>query len=153
MDIFDRIKTDHDTIRGLLDRIEAAPEGDREARKTLYERLQRELWSHGKVEEAVFYAAVRHDEDARKETLEGINEHQLIDSLLDQLNAMPVDGAAWTAKLQVLGETVRHHLKEEEEELFEEARAAIPGDRAEALGRDFDERKAKAMEALAPLDE
>lgn len=152
MDIFDRIEKDHNTIRTLLDQIKDAPEGDRDARKSLYQNLQRELWAHGKVEETVFYAALSGHRSAKSETVEGLNEHQLINSLLDQLNAMPVDGIAWTAKVQVLGEMVKHHLDEEEEELFEEARDVLSDDRARELASIYDDRKTHAMAALAPID-
>ncbi len=147
MSIFDQIKQDHDTVRRLLDEAETA-DGDGRA---AYEVLQRELWAHGKVEEAVFYAALARARSAKEETVEGLNEHHLINGLLDELNAMPAGGTAWKAKLQVLGELVRHHLDEEEEELFEEAGEALGADRADRLGSLYAERKQQMMAALAPL--
>lgn len=147
MTIFDRIKQDHDTVRRLLDKAEKAGGGAR----AVYEELQRELWAHGKVEEAVFYNALAQVRSAKEETVEGLNEHHLINGMLDELNAMPAEGTAWKAKLQVLGELVRHHLDEEEEELFEEAGEALSEDRAAELGHLYAERKQHALAALAPL--
>ena len=109
MTIFDRIKQDHDTIRRLLDEAEKADGGARSA----YENLQRELWAHGKVEEAVFYQSLSKAKNTKEETTEGLNEHHIINGFLDELNAMPADSTAWKAKLQVLGEVTRHHLDEE----------------------------------------
>lgn len=148
MDIFDRIKHDHDTLRALLERIE---DPDKESRRAAFDEFHRELWAHGKVEEAVFYAALARHKGAKAETMEGLNEHHMINGLAEELNAMPADSGAWTAKLQVLGELLRHHLDEEEEELFEEARDALEDDRAAELGRLYDERKKHALAALAPL--
>lgn len=147
MTIFDQIKQDHDTVRSLLDKAEKADGGAR----PVYEELQRELWAHGKVEEAVLYEALNQARTAKAETVEGLNEHHLINSLLDELNAMPADSTAWKAKLQVLGELVRHHLDEEEEEMFEEAEEALGDERAEELGRIYAERKEQVLAALAPL--
>ena len=147
MTIFDQIKQDHDTVRRLLDEAEKADGGVR----PVYEELQRELWAHGKVEEAVFYQALAQVRSAKTETAQGLNEHHLINGLLDELNAMPSDSTAWKAKLQVLSELVRHHLDEEEEELFEEAEEALGDDRAEQLGQIYAERKQQALAALAPL--
>ena len=148
MDIFDRIKHDHDTLRALLERIE---DPDKESRRAVFEEFARELWAHGKVEEAVFYAALTKHKEAKAETMEGLNEHHMINGLAEELSAMPADSGAWTAKMQVLGELLRHHLDEEEEELFEEARDALADERADELGRLYDERKQHAMAALAPL--
>ncbi|HYH18303.1 MAG TPA: hemerythrin domain-containing protein [Azospirillum sp.] len=151
MDIYDRIEQDHDTLRTLLTRIADAPEDDKAGRRMLFEQLQRELWAHHKVEETVFYATIVNARATREEAAEGLNEHHLIDTLLGELNLMPVDGTAWKAKVQVLDELVRHHLDEEEDELFKEARDTLPDETAQELARQFDERKAHAVAALAPL--
>ena len=147
MTIFDRIKQDHDTIRRLLDEAEKADGGAR----SVYENLQRELWAHGKVEEAVFYQSLAKAKNTKEETTEGLNEHHIINGFLDELNAMPADSTAWKAKLQVLGEVTRHHLDEEEEELFEEAKKALDDKRAAELGTIYAERKDHMLAALAPL--
>lgn len=146
-DIFDRIKTDHDTIRSLLDKTEKANGSGR----AVFDELQRELWAHSKVEEGVFYASLKKAKEAKSETIEGLNEHHLINGLLDELNAMKTTDSGWKEKLQVLGELVRHHLDEEEEELFEEAKEALDDDRAAELGSAYAERKTHMMAGLAPL--
>ncbi|CAO3440666.1 hemerythrin domain-containing protein [Azospirillum endophyticum] len=146
-DIFARIKTDHDTIRSLLDKTEKANGSGR----AVFEDLQRELWAHSKVEEGVFYASLKKAKEAKSETVEGLNEHHLINGLLDELNAMKTTDSGWKEKLQVLGELVRHHLDEEEEELFEEAKEVLDDDRAVELGSAYADRKTHIMAGLAPL--
>ncbi|KAA0572585.1 hemerythrin domain-containing protein [Azospirillum sp. Sh1] len=146
-DIFARIKTDHDTIRSLLEKTEKANGSGR----AVFEELQRELWAHSKVEEGVFYASLKKAKEAKSETVEGLNEHHLINGLLDELNAMKTTDSGWKEKLQVLGELVRHHLDEEEEELFEEARDVLDDERAAELGGAYDDRKKHIMAGLAPL--
>lgn len=146
-DIFARIKTDHDTIRSLLDKAEKANGSGR----AVFEELQRELWAHSKVEEGVFYASLKKVKEAKSETVEGLNEHHLINGLLDELNAMKTTDSGWKEKLQVLGELVRHHLDEEEEELFEEAKEALDDGRAAELGSAYAESKTHIMAGLAPL--
>ncbi|MBP2303271.1 hemerythrin domain-containing protein [Azospirillum picis] len=146
-DIFARIKSDHDLIRSLLDKTEKANGSGR----SVFEELQRELWAHSKVEENVFYASLRKAKEAKSETIEGLNEHHLINGLLDELNAMKTTDSGWSEKLQVLGELVRHHLDEEEEELFEEAKDYLDDGRAAELGGVYADRKDKMMAGLAPL--
>lgn len=147
MTIFDRIKKDHDTLRELLDGAEKARGGDRAP----YEELQRQLWTHDKVEEAVLYSAISKARATKGETVEGLNEHHLINGLMDELNAMPSEGTAWKAKLQVLGEVLRHHLDEEEEELLPEAAEVLGDKRSDALGKIYGARKDHMLTALAPL--
>ncbi|MCG5242845.1 hemerythrin domain-containing protein [Azospirillum doebereinerae] len=146
-DIFARIKTDHDTIRALLDKAEEANGNGR----AVFEDLQRELWAHAKVEEGIFYASLSKAKDAKSETIEGLNEHHLINGLLDELNAMKTTDSGWKEKLQVLGELVRHHLDEEEEELFEEAKEYLDDGRAAELGGFYADRKDHVLAGLAPL--
>ncbi|MFN2460888.1 MAG: hypothetical protein ABR591_09410, partial [Candidatus Velthaea sp.] len=50
-----------------------------------------------------------------------------------------------TAKVTVLKELVEHHVKEEESEIFSEARSAIGAEGLEALGADMQRFKTRAM--------
>ncbi|HET8727587.1 MAG TPA: hemerythrin domain-containing protein [Alphaproteobacteria bacterium] len=153
MDIYQRIRQDHETARGLLGRLTELPDGRADERDRLFDTLKRELWVHAKVEEAVFYAVLKEARRTRGESLEAFNEHHLINSLLDELDAMPRDNVAWTAKLGVLKEVTEHHLDEEEEEVFEEAGKVIDEDQAKRLGQAFDERKEQGLAALEPVEE
>ncbi|MCW2247981.1 hemerythrin superfamily protein [Azospirillum fermentarium] len=151
MDIYDRIEKDHDTVRGLMTRMFDLKATEKAKRRALFDELQRELWAHQKVEEAVFYAALAKAREAKDEAAEGLNEHHVISGLLDELNGMPDDGTAWEAKFKVMTELLQHHLDEEEDELFDEAREALPDSRAEELAALFEERKQHALEALKPI--
>jgi hemerythrin superfamily protein len=152
MDIYQRICRDHETLRRLMTEFKDSAESDKARRAAIFGELQRELWAHGKVEETVFYAAIGESRQAKSETMEGFNEHHMINSLLDELQAMPPGDTAWNAKIQVLNEIVRHHIDEEEEELFEDARKVLKENQARELGQAFDERKRLAMAALEPLE-
>jgi len=151
MDILKRIEQDHKTARKLMEQLKK--EDDPHGRSALFDKLQRELWSHAKVEETVLYAAMIQAAGEKHETLEGFSEHHTINGLLDELTDMPTEGPAWGAKFDVLAELVEHHLDEEEEELFAEAREALGEERLKELGGAFDERKRHALSALEPLPE
>jgi hemerythrin superfamily protein len=145
--IFEAIKDDHDRLRTLMDRIADARPGERGGP---FAEFRRELWAHAKVEETVFYAPLREREGTRMEILEGMNEHHLADALLDELSAMPTDGDAWTAKFTVLSETLRHHMEEEEDEVFDAADQVLNDQQAEAMGKSMEDRKRLVLEGLAP---
>lgn len=147
MDIYQSIKADHDNLRKLLDGMTKAPA---ERRQEAFERFKRELWSHSKVEETVFYSPLRKSDATRMEILEGLNEHHMIDGLLAELDAQSVEGEAWQAKAQVMCELLTHHLDEEEEKIFDEARKVLKDGQAQALGESWRERKRKVVDALDP---
>lgn len=148
MDIYERIKADHDKLRKLSrELMEATPKGRRKA----FDTFKRELWAHSKVEETVFYTPLRDLDETRMEVLEGLNEHHMIDALLDELEAQRLEEDAWKAKAQVLGELLEHHLHEEEEEIFEDAKKVLDKKQAEAMAETWNSRMHKIVEALTPV--
>jgi hemerythrin superfamily protein len=147
MDIYESIKADHDTLREMSRQLMQVPP---ESRREVFDEFKRELWAHSKVEETVFYTPLRECEETQMEILEGLNEHHMIDALLDELEAQNLEEDAWKAKAQVLGELLKHHLEEEEEELFEEARKVLDDAQAETMAESWGRRKRMVVEALTP---
>ncbi len=79
---------------------------------------------HTMLEEEIFYPAVREaigDEDLLNEAAV---EHETARMLIDQLENMGPDDPNYFATFTVLGEYVRHHIKEEQGEMFPAARKA-----------------------------
>jgi hypothetical protein len=149
MNIFDRIKQDHDSAREVIARLKAAETGDE--RRPLFDHLKLDMWAHHKVEEAVFYDWLRQGEAMRGEALEAYNEHHMANGVFEELDTFPVDSEEWHMKFKALCELVEHHMKEEERDFFPEARKTIPQDVALRMGEAFDRRKAAMIEAMTPL--
>jgi hemerythrin-like domain-containing protein len=148
MDIYESIKADHDKLREMSRQLmQVSPEG----RRRVFDEFKRELWAHSRIEETVFYTPLRERGPTRMEILEGLNEHHMIDALLSELEAQPLEEEAWKAKAQVLGELLKHHLEEEEEELFEEARKVLDASQAETMAESWGRRKRMVVEALTPM--
>jgi len=70
-------------------------------------------------------------------------EHQSAKVLIRELEAMSPDDELYDAKVKVLGEYVKHHVKEEQNEMFPQARAAELD--LKELGEQLRERKEKLM--------
>jgi len=86
----------------------------------------RELCNHASVEEQLFYPAVKERSERLKElVLEALEEHYVAKWLLSELEKMDADNERLDAKMSVLIESVRHHVREEEGELFPEVRKAM----------------------------
>ena len=83
-----------------------------------------ELSVHTKVEEEIFYPAVREAIDDEDLMDEADVEHDGAKSLIAQLQAMKPGEDHYDAKVTVLGEYIDHHVKEEHEEMFPKARKA-----------------------------
>jgi hemerythrin-like domain-containing protein len=152
MNIYDRIKQDHDEARSLMAEIKETTERASKTRKRLFDAFKRDLWTHHKLEEAVFYATLARQRATRDEAFEAVNEHHVANGLLEELDSFPVDSPEWATKFGVLCELVEHHMEEEEEDTFAEARKTLSKEDAETMGEKFDSRKKVVLAAMEPVD-
>ena len=124
MDAIDMLKQDHDKVEKAFKDFEKMDRQDAEACRRLIETVCDELKVHTSLEEEVFYPAVREaieDEDLMNEAAV---EHETAKMLIDQLENMGTDDPNYYATFTVLGEYVRHHIKEEQGEMFPAAKKA-----------------------------
>jgi hemerythrin superfamily protein len=139
----DLMKQDHDRIKTMFD--EALKDDDPTARATFLHRIRAELMAHEKMEEDVFYPALREGgEKAKAIVLEGFEEHHIIDVILDELLEVPEEADQWQAKLKVLKENLEHHIEEEEGEMFRRAKDALGEQTLEELGTKMEQVKTAA---------
>lgn len=126
MDAITLLKQDHRAVKKLFSEFEkAAKKGDRNQRK-LAEEIIRELSVHASIEEQVFYPAVREAvPKAEDHVLESLEEHHLVKLVAAELDDMKPDHERFKAKMTVMIESVRHHIEEEEQELFPQVREAL----------------------------
>jgi hemerythrin-like domain-containing protein len=96
--------------------------------------LKNELEVHARIEEQIFYPAIKEAKETHDITLEAFEEHRVVKRLLSELEAMPVTDERWGAKLKVLKENVEHHVEEEEDEMFKSARKVLSKEQVDELG-------------------
>lgn len=142
MDLFKVLKEDHEKASGLMKKIADSSENAVKTREKNFEELKNELQAHTAAEEEILYPALQEHEETRAIALEAIEEHRLVEQLIDELDAMDVSSEEWTAKFTVLKENVEHHVEEEEDEMFKKARKVLGKDDIEELGQRFQEAKA-----------
>ena len=133
------LRADHKLVSGLFAEYEKARSFSR--KKQLVSRLCAELTLHAQVEEEIFYPAVK---PALKDTelvLEAAVEHATLKELIAQVEGVKPQGEMFGAKIKVLSEYVKHHVKEEQNEMFPKAKAA--GLDMMELGSKLSERKAE----------
>ena len=135
------LKSDHAEVKAWFNDYEDL-ENDA-AKAALSAKICKALKAHTKIEEEIFYPAARAatgDEDLLDE---GKVEHAGAKGLIAQIEAMKAGDELYDAKVKVLGEQVKHHIKEEEGELFPEARRADMD--LSALGARMAARKKELM--------
>lgn len=115
------LKADHEEVKVLFDEYEDTDEPDE--RQVVADRLRGLLTVHATIEEEIFYPALREAfDDADHHLLEeAAVEHEAARELIAKL-AAATDVEREAALVRVLGEYVRHHADEEEDEIFPRAR-------------------------------
>lgn len=127
MDALMLLTADHNRVRGLFTKFQAAHESEDTAQMTeLAVKILTELEVHTKIEEDIFYPEVSAASDEIRELVsEGVEEHHVVDVLAGEIKGLSPDDEAWEAKMMVLVENVEHHAEEEETELFPKVRGAL----------------------------
>ena len=114
-------------------------------KKKLVAEICTELSVHAQVEEEIFYPAVQKALKDRELVPEATVEHASMKELIAQVEGKEPDGDMFDAKITVLSEYVKHHVKEEQNEMFPKAKATSLD--MNALGEKIAARKAELMAA------
>ncbi|HEX7998654.1 MAG TPA: hemerythrin domain-containing protein [Pyrinomonadaceae bacterium] len=149
MDAFTLLKKDHEKVSGILEKLDATTERGIKTREELFAQLKNELDIHAQIEEQILYPVLKELKETHEITLEAFEEHSVVKQLLTELETLPKDDEMWGAKLTVLKENVEHHVEEEEDEMFKDARKVLGREQLEELGARLQEAKQqkKAMAA------
>ena len=140
------LKTDHDKVKRLLAELEPTTERGVKTRQELFATIKGELTVHEIIEEEIFYPELKSHPKARDIVLEGYEEHGVVDTLMGELEDLPVDDETWGPKAKVMKENIEHHIEEEEGEMFNQARQVFDAAELDDLGRRMEERKRSAMQ-------
>jgi len=145
MNALNFLKEDHDKVDQMFRKYDRTKEGD-ERKQALREQILEELRVHAQVEEELFYPTLKtlFEQGGKDKALELIDEaeveHETVKWLIEQLeDGDQSDEGMTDARVKVLGEYVRHHVKEEEGQIFKAAKRVELD--FEDLGRQMDARK------------
>jgi hemerythrin-like domain-containing protein len=148
MDAIQMLKDDHDKVKDLLDRLEKTTERGEKTREELFATIKGELTVHETIEEEIFYPALKEHPKAKELVLEAYEEHHVVDTVMAELEGLDVTDETWGAKATVMKENVEHHIEEEEQEMFKQARQVFDKAELEELGARMAERKTSAQQEL-----
>ena len=150
-DAVDLLKQDHREVEQLFTRFEGLGSGARKRRQQLVDKIIESLSMHAAIEEQVLYPAARREVPATNdEVLEALEEHHIVKWTLSELEGLDADDERFVAKVTVLIESVRHHVEEEEHELFPQLRKALGAARLRELGAELTTAKRTAPKRPHP---
>jgi hemerythrin superfamily protein len=146
MDAIVLLKEDHKTVNGLFKQFEKGKETlPASQKRTLVDRMIKELTTHAFIEETIFYPAAREAvPETQEHVLESVEEHHVVAWLLSELRRLDPGEETFNAKVTVLIENVRHHVEEEEKDWFPEVRKGMGRNRLAELGAQLMAAKANA---------
>lgn len=113
------LKADHKQVSTLFEQFEVARSAAR--KKALVAQISLALTVHTALEEEIFYPAVKTALRDKELVPEATVEHATVKDLIAQLLAAEPGGEEYDAKVKVMSEYVKHHVKEEQYEMFPKA--------------------------------
>ena len=143
MNAISLLMKDHKTVKALFEQYEGLSDRSFATKKKLADQICHELTVHTRIEEEIFYPAVRrpiHDGDLMDEA---VVEHASAKELIAQILAMDPTEDLYDAKVTVLSEQIEHHVKEEESDMFPKVRKTAVD--LDALGDEMAARKEQLM--------
>ena len=142
MNAIQLLKADHKTVEALFKRYEKAGDKAFKEKKEIAQRIVKELSVHATIEEQLFYPAARaRDERVNSQVLEALEEHHVAKWTLDEIDRMSPEDERFDAKVTVLIESIRHHVKEEEGSLFPKVQQVMGRSELAALGEAMEQAK------------
>ena len=118
MNIFEALRISHDNQRSLADQL-IATTGDSTERDLLFKELTLELAAHAASEERFFYVPLIAHDLTQEPSRHGIAEHHQMDKLIEDLQATDFSSPGWLVTAKALHHKIYHHLKDEEQGVFQ----------------------------------
>jgi hemerythrin superfamily protein len=116
------LKDDHERVKSMFDDFRKAESP--EEKESLAERICEDLTLHAELEETCFYPAIREAIEEEELVNEADVEHATAKDLIAKIQACDSSDQHFSAMVNVLGEVVKHHIQEEEGDIFKQTKKA-----------------------------
>ena len=143
-DLLEILRQDHLKVDELFGRYAAADDAGEKLH--VVQQIYRELMPHAQAEEEIFYPALRDAGSDEAMVEEAYGEHAAAKKTLESILAAAPDDLTYDMKVKMLQKEIQHHVREEETEIFQEARDS--GLDLAELGQRFLERKQALLQAI-----
>jgi hemerythrin superfamily protein len=147
-DVIEILEHDHREVEEMFAELEslrgASTEEAKERRKAVTEQVTIELVRHSVAEEVLVYPKVE-DKVSEEEVEHAREEHAQAEETLARLEKLDSDDPAFDDELATLMAEIRHHIEDEEGEMFAHMRQVIDADELRKLGT-----RVEAFKKVAP---
>jgi len=143
------LESDHEKVKKILSDLDSTTERGVKTREELFTKVRQELVVHEAIEEEIFYPALKEHPKAKEIVLEAYEEHHVVDQVMAEIDGLPFDDETWGAKLSVMKENVEHHIEEEEDQMWKQARQVFDDSELEELGARMEARKEELLQRSA----
>lgn len=147
MDVLSIIKQEHRDTAALLDQVEDIDPGDQRL-MSIAREVEQKLSTHLAIEERLFYNELRRRAEEAEQTVdlfEAFTEHAVAKQLMQMLSGGRKPDERFKAELQVLGESVKHHVQEEESTVFGIARKLLGSEELGAIGEAWERARKRGQ--------
>lgn len=135
------LAADHKAVGKLFSEFEQTPSfADK---KRLAAQICKELSVHAQIEEEIFYPAVKQALKDKELIPEARVEHATLKSLIMQVEGVEPDNEVFDARIKVMSEYVKHHVAEEQDEIFPKAKSTSLN--MQELGDKLSKRKTELL--------
>jgi hemerythrin-like domain-containing protein len=142
------LERQHRKVEGIFKKLE----GGSSDPAPLLTDLANDLAAHMAIEQEIFYPAIREVDE--KLILESYEEHSLAEVALKRLLATDPEDESFDARVTATKELIKHHVEEEEGEMFPKVEKALGDEKLAELGKlmkaRFEEVQAAGFEASVP---
>ncbi|MDQ3178965.1 MAG: hemerythrin domain-containing protein [Acidobacteriota bacterium] len=138
MKAFEILIKDHREVDALMAQLEKAKgQTSNSSNKQTFEKLRESLTIHAEAEEQIVYPALEEFDETEEQAEHSYDEHAEVKSMLAQMGELEPGSEEFQTVLSELKESVQHHVKEEENELFPKGEELLSESELEAMGQEI----------------
>lgn len=138
--ILNTLEREHAEASALMQKVLSASDPAAKAEEH-FPTIRRKLLLHARAEQDVLYAACEKRPQTSSMIPTSLGEHAELERMIGELDHLPVDSQAWLDEFRRLEQTVRHHVEQEENLLFERCQDAFENHELRELDREYEDAK------------
>lgn len=146
MTILEILRRDHEEILELLARLEGISQDRMEERREIFEEFTRALLGHARAERATYYCRLEGNFDLPQRAMEALEEHLVLERILDELSDMEVSEEEWLTKFEIFKENVEDHFENEERVTFPLSKDVLGKEELELIATEYLREKERLLE-------
>lgn len=143
MNLYEYIKNDHRKVDAMFKKLKSSTNAKQQV---IFKKIMHELFIHAESEQATFYDTLEKYKPVKTDVKHAKEEHKEIADMMNAITKMDPTSPAWLQKVIKLGETVEHHVHEEETEVFKDGKEYLTDEQTKQILKDMKFYKKKVKE-------